>query len=53
MRKQRRVFTNIDSFYHCLPKGKLRTSMAHELRNIPVDSHVTVPSDETITLVDI
>ena len=38
---------------HCLPKGKNRTSIAHELRKMPVDNHVTVPSEETITFVDI
>lgn len=39
--------------YFILPNGKYWTSIEHELRKIPVDNHVTVPSNETITFVDI
>ena len=32
---------------------KYLTSIAHELRKIVIDNHVTLPSDVTMTLVDI
>ena len=35
----------------CSSKGKYLTLTAHELRNIIMESHVTLPSDVTITLV--
>jgi len=35
----------------CSSNGKYRTSTAHELRKITIDSHVTLPSDVTMTFV--
>ena len=35
----------------CSSNGKYLTSMAHELRKMTIDSHVTLPFDVTMTLV--
>ena len=35
----------------CSSNGKYLTSTAHELRNITIDNHVTLPSDVTMTFV--
>jgi len=35
----------------CSSKGKYLTSMAHELRKMAIDNHVTLPSDVTMTFV--
>ena len=50
---EKRRFSLVEQSHMRLPNGKNRTSMEHELRNIPVDNQVIVPSDETITLVEI
>ena len=35
----------------CSSNGKYLTSMAHELRKMTIDNHVTLPSDVTMTFV--
>ena len=35
----------------CSSNGKYLTSMAHELRKMTIDNHVTLPFDVTMTLV--